>query len=258
MVLCYNENSYIIISHIDNIEVISIKKFVCFIFVLAFILIYCNNIDSKQKIRLVNTVSQYQKPTVILDAGHGGFDGGAVKGVTLEKDINLQFALSLECFFKAFGFSVVMTRTTDNGTQDSGLNTIREKKVSDIKNRLNLIENTDIECFISLHQNIFQIEKYSGTQVFFGQTNAFSRIYAENIQGFVKQNLQPENTRSIKGCERNIYLMYHTTKPAVLVECGFMSNYNELSKLLDENYQNKLNFCIINGILNGRKSIFNG
>jgi len=170
----------------------------------------------------------------------------------------LQFALSLECFLKAFGFSVIMTRTSDNGTQDDGLNTIREKKVSDIKNRLNLIENTEIECFISLHQNIFGVEKYSGTQVFYGQTNNTSKIYAQNIQNFVKQKLQSENTRSVKGCERNIYLMYHTSKPAVLVECGFMSNYNELKQLLDENYQNKLNFCILNGILMGRKSIFNG
>jgi len=238
--------------------VVNIKKCVCFVCVFAFILIYCNNIDSKQKIRLVNSVSQYQKPTIVLDAGHGGFDGGAVKGEILEKDINLQFALSLECFLKAFGFSVIMTRTSDNGTQDDGLNTIREKKVSDIKNRLNLIENTEIECFISLHQNIFGVEKYSGTQVFYGQTNNTSKIYAQNIQNFVKQKLQSENTRSVKGCERNIYLMYHTSKPAVLVECGFMSNYNELKQLLDENYQNKLNFCILNGILMGRKSIFNG
>lgn len=237
---------------------VNIKKCVCFVCVFAFILIYCNNIDSKQKIRLVNSVSQYQKPTIVLDAGHGGFDGGAVKDEILEKDINLQFALSLECFLKAFGFSVIMTRTSDNGTQDDGLNTIREKKVSDIKNRLDLIENTEIECFISLHQNIYGVEKYSGTQVFYGKANNTSKIYAQNIQNFVKQKLQSENTRSVKGCERNIYLMYHTSKPAVLVECGFMSNYNELKQLLDENYQNKLNFCILNGILMGRKSIFNG
>ena len=118
------------------------KKLICFVCISATILI-CNNIETQQKINTVNTVSKCIRPIIIVDAGHGGFDGGAVKGDVLEKDINLNFALSLEQFLKAYGFSVVMTRISDDGTQDNGLNTIREKKVSDIKNRLNLIENTE-------------------------------------------------------------------------------------------------------------------
>ena len=123
------------------------KKLICFVCISATILI-CNNIETQQKINTVNTVSKCIRPIIIVDAGHGGFDGGAVKGDVLEKDINLNFALSLEQFLKAYGFSVVMTRISDDGTQDSGLNTIREKKVSDIKNRLNSWTGNTVCSFI--------------------------------------------------------------------------------------------------------------
>ena len=89
-------------------------------------------------------------------------------------------------------------------------------------------------------------------------TDENSEIYGECIQAFVKTSLQNDNTRVIKPCGKNIYPMYHTTKPAVLVECGFMSNGEELQRLLDKEYRKKLNFCILNGILNGRKTINNG
>lgn len=222
------------------------------------IAIICNVTDNNYNILVSNTVVKQEKPTIIVDAGHGGFDGGAVKGSINEKDINLQFALSLETMLKAYGFNVIMTRTTDSGTEDKALGTIRLKKVSDIKNRLSLIENTDIECFISLHQNMFSVEKYSGSQVFYSANHQNGEVYANAIQESIKSLLQPDNNRKTKAVGKNIYLMYHTTKPAVLVECGFMSNYNELNLLLQSDYQNKLNFCILNGVLMGRKSILNG
>ncbi len=222
------------------------------------IAIICNVTDNNYNILVSNTVVKQEKPTIIVDAGHGGFDGGAVKGSINEKDINLQFALSLETMLKAYGFNVIMTRTTDSGTEDKALGTIRLKKVSDIKNRISLIENTDIECFISLHQNMFSVEKYSGSQVFYSANHQNGEVYANAIQESIKSLLQPDNSRKTKAVGKNIYLMYHTTKPAVLVECGFMSNYNELNLLLQSDYQNKLNFCILNGVLMGRKSILNG
>ncbi len=233
------------------------KRLACFLLVIPLVAV-CIAFDNDFGIKTANTVVMAQKPVIILDAGHGGFDGGAVSGDIVEKDINLQFALQLEPMLKAFGYNVVMTRTTDKGTEDDGLTTIRQKKVSDIKNRLNLIETTEIECFISLHQNMFSQSKYSGTQVFYGASNEQSAVIGECIQESVKSLLQSENNRLIKPCGKSIYLMYHTTKPAVLVECGFMSNENELENLLDENYRNSLNFCILNGILNGRKTINNG
>lgn len=233
------------------------KRLVCFLLIVPLVAV-CMAFDNDFVIKSANTVVLAKKPVIILDAGHGGFDGGAVHGDIVEKDINLQFALELEPMLKAFGYKVIMTRTTDRGTEDDGLSTIRQKKVSDIKNRLDLIENTEIECFISLHQNMFSQSQYSGTQVFYGVNNENSEIYGECIQAFVKTSLQNDNTRVIKPCGKNIYLMYHTTKPAVLVECGFMSNDEELQRLLDKEYRRKLNFCILNGILNGRKTINNG
>ena len=191
-------------------------------------------------------------PKIILDAGHGGFDGGAVSGEVLEKNINLSFALEFEPLLKAFGYEVIMTRVGDYGTDDEGLATIRRKKVSDIKNRLNLVENTNIECFVSMHQNIYSSTRFTGTQVFYSGNNEQGKTLAENIQECVKTLVQPNNNRRPKKCGKNIYLMYYTTKPAVLVECGFMSNDGELSNLLDDSYRGKINLCILTGIINGR------
>ena len=233
------------------------KRLICFLFALVLAMI-CWNIDSSFYIKSANAVAFSKKPIIIVDAGHGDFDGGAVKGDIIEKDINLEFAKSLEIMLKAFGYKVIMTRTTDTGTEDSGLSSIHSKKVSDIKNRLNLIENTDSLCFVSLHQNMFSQSKYKGTQVFYSKNNANSSVYGECIQSAVKTLLQNENNRLIKPCTKDIYLMYHTTKPAVLIECGFMSNEQELENLLCEEYRNKLNFCILIGILNGRNSVKNG
>ena len=131
------------------------KKTVCFCLVII-IAVFALALNEDCNLKSVNTVSKTQLPIIILDAGHGGFDGGAVVDDVVEKDINLNFALEMEPLLRAFGYDVIMTRTTDSGTEDAGLTTIRQKKVSDIRNRLNLIENTKIECFLSMHQNIKQ------------------------------------------------------------------------------------------------------
>lgn len=232
------------------------KKLLCFCFAI-FVAIFALALNEDCKFKSVNTVTKPNKaPTIILDAGHGGFDGGAVVGDVVEKDINLKFALELEPMLRAYGYNVIMTRATDKGTEDSGLKTIRQKKVSDIKNRLSLVENTEIECFLSIHQNKFSSEKYSGTQVFYSANNEKSKYIAQSIQDSVKSLLQNDNNREIKACDENIYLMYKTTKPAVLVECGFMSNSEELNKLLQSDYRKKLCYSILIGIIKGRN--FNG
>lgn len=228
------------------------KKVLCFLVSAIIFLAVIISIKSNNAIKNANAVAKVAMPKIVLDAGHGGFDGGAVNGEVLEKNINLSFALEFEPLLKAFGYDVIMTRVGDYGTDDEGLNTIRQKKVSDIKNRLKLVENTDIECFVSIHQNIFSASKFKGTQVFYSGNNNVSKTLAKNIQNSVKTFVQPNNNRLVKECGKNIYLMYHTTKPAVLVECGFMSNENELRNLLDKNYRGKINLCILNGIINGR------
>ena len=181
---------------------------------------------------------------ILLDAGHGGEDGGAIGvGGIIEKDINLSITLKTALFFKFFGYEVEFTRETDKMTCDNGLKTQRERKVSDIKNRLKQIDKSSCLCAISIHQNIFGGEA-KGAQVFYGGNNPESKLIAESVQNGIFSLLQPENKRIIKQTTKDIYILYHTEKPAILVECGFISNSSEAALLGDDNYQNKMAFAI--------------
>lgn len=195
------------------------------------------------------SVSNPKYKTVIIDAGHGGPDGGtSAEDGTLEKNINLQIAVKLDEFLKSMGIETVMIRSEDISVHDDYAKTIREKKISDIKNRLSVIENTDSAVFVSIHQNHFSQSKYSGLQVFYSKNNQESRSLADFVRQSVITSLQPENSREIKESGSDIYLLYHATVPAVMVECGFLSNYEEAQKLKDEEYQRKLAFLIALGI----------
>lgn len=188
--------------------------------------------------------------TVVLDAGHGGIDGGTTADDgTPEKIINLQIAQKLEQILNAMGIKTVMTRTDDESIHDSDANTIRQKKVSDIKNRLKIIENTENAIFVSIHQNHFGDSKYSGTQVFYSKNNPRSKELAEAIRAQIILNLQKENTREVKQSGTEIYLLYHSKVPSVMVECGFLSNKNETEKLKQESYQRQLAFLTALGIV---------
>ncbi len=189
-------------------------------------------------------------PIVIIDAGHGGFDGGAVSvDGTPEKNINLSVSLFLNEFLIALGFNTIMTREQDISLEDKGLSTIRSRKTSDIHNRMKIMEDTDNSIFVSIHQNFYTQSKYSGTQVFYSPEFAEdSSLLARCIQESVVTALQPENKREIKRCDSSVFLMYKAVKPAVLVECGFLSNPQEATILKDENYQKKIALCIALGI----------
>lgn len=187
--------------------------------------------------------------TVIVDAGHGGVDGGtSANDGTLEKHLNLQIALKLESILKSMGINTVMTRTEDISIHDESANTIRNKKISDLKNRLSIINNTDDSVFVSIHQNHFSNPIYYGTQIFYSKNNPESSILANSIRQSVISVLQKDNTREIKQSGTDIYLLHHAQTPAVMVECGFLSNADETAKLKDENYQRKLAFMIAIGI----------
>lgn len=187
---------------------------------------------------------------IIIDAGHGGEDGGAIAiDGTLEKDLNLSIALKTGAFLRLLGYNVLFTRESDTMTCDNGLSSQRTKKVSDIKNRLNLIEQSDCKCFLSIHQNFFG-GKANGAQVFYGKNNYESQILAEYVQNGISSMLQKDNKREIKKTTDDIYILYRTTKPAILVECGFISDKNDLNNLKDENYQNKIAFSIACSTLN--------
>jgi N-acetylmuramoyl-L-alanine amidase len=192
---------------------------------------------------------KYQK-TVIIDPGHGGPDGGAV-GVdgAIEKNINLAISLKLRNFFLASGFKVIMTREDDRTISDKSAKTIRAMKTSDLHNRLKIANAHPEALFISIHQNIYDSSYYSGAQVFYSTNNADSKVLAQTLQLDIRNMLQPQNLREIKPAQSNLYILYKAKSPAVMVECGFLSNPAECKKLQDDSYQNKMAFAIFYGTL---------
>lgn len=197
-----------------------------------------------------NIENTKMQPNVIIDCGHGGEDGGAVSSKGLvEKDVNLQIGLALQLFMKQGGFDVEMIRTTDTAVYDKEASTLREKKVSDIHNRSDIVNEHDNNILISIHQNKFEQSQYHGTQVFYSENSEKSKELAEYIRLAVKGLLQNENNRQCKAATKDIYILYNSTVPAVLVECGFLSNPEEESKLRTELYRNQIAFSIYSGFL---------
>lgn len=194
----------------------------------------------------------YNFDTIVIDAGHGGEDSGAVAdNGTLEKDINLDIAIKLNEMLLSSGFHTLMTREKDVAIYDKDQDeNLRQKKVSDMQNRLELINSTPNNILVSIHQNKFPEKKYSGTQVFFSKNNKLSEILASNIQSSVKNLIQPQNNREIKPANKDIFILYNSKVPAIIVECGFISNDEELNKLNNEDYKSKIAFAIYCGILN--------
>ncbi|MBQ9552095.1 MAG: N-acetylmuramoyl-L-alanine amidase [Clostridia bacterium] len=188
--------------------------------------------------------------SIILDPGHGGEDGGAsAADGTLEKTINLQIAKQLEPMLNACGYQTILLRESDSLIGDNSLPTIRQRKVSDIRRRLAMVEMNPDSLLISIHQNHFTDPKYDGAQVFYSGNDPQSRLLADCIQEAIVTRLQPDNTREIKQTGSNIYLLYHCKTPAVMVECGFLSNPAEAARLKDEAYQKEMAFSVLCGIL---------
>lgn len=190
---------------------------------------------------------------IIIDPGHGGEDGGAV-GVDgiIEKDINLAISLKVRDYLEASGYKVIMTRDTDTAIYDEDAESLRNKKRSDLHNRAKIINDNAAEgnIFVSIHQNKFPDSKYFGTQIFYSKNDPKSQNLASGIKDSVVGLIQPENTREIKAADKKIFLLDKSKIPAVVVECGFLSNKEEALKLTDKNYQNKMAFCIYCGIIN--------
>ena len=200
--------------------------------------------------KAVDASSNVKYKKVIIDAGHGGVDGGtSADDGTLEKNLNLQIALKLDEMLNSFGVETVLIRETDISIHDADAQTIRQKKVSDLKNRLNIINNTDDSIFVSIHQNHFGESQYHGTQIFYSKNNPDSQKLADCIRLPVVSYLQTDNTREIKQSGSEIFLLSNAQSPSVMVECGFLSNSDETNRLKDENYQQKLAFIISLGII---------
>ena len=187
------------------------------------------------------------KLTVIIDAGHGGIDPGAVGNGLVEKDLNLSVAKKLGCFLNLSDVNVVFTRTDDDLLGDG--DTIRAHKVADLKERLCILEKTENAIFVSIHMNKFTTESIHGLQTFYSTAEANSQKLAQHIQSSVKM-LDADNNREVKPDDGNIFILKNATKTAVLVECGFISNPEEAALLSTDEYQNSIAFVIYTGIIN--------
>lgn len=176
---------------------------------------------------------------------HGGPDGGASSGDVLEKDLNLSVSLKLRDIVNANGNSAVMTRETDDVEMSQNG---KYSKKTDLQHRMDVLNSSQGDIFISIHMNKFSDSKYSGAQVFSSDNGDESKQLGEIIQSSLKNNLDNSNTRAAKGNERNVYILKNAKVPAVLVECGFLSNPDELKLLTEEEYQKKLSEAIYKGI----------
>lgn len=196
---------------------------------------------------VMQTVTQTPAPVIVLDPGHGGEDGGAVSCTGCkESELNLEIGLRLNDLLRFFGIRTVMTRSEDKSVYDANAVTVSEKKVSDLKNRAKLTNETPNALFVSIHQNQFSDGKYSGAQVFYATTEG-SRALAEQLQMLLRELLDPDNHREAKESSA-VWLMEHINCTGVLVECGFLSNDEEEKRLKTPEYQKKLACVIACGI----------
>lgn len=166
----------------------------------------------------------------------------------LEKDINLTISNDISDLLNFLGFNVTKTRESDSALDTSG-ETIRARKVSDMKKRLEIFNSQENNIIISIHQNKFTESKYFGTQIFYSPNNPDSEVLAKSIKLSVKKQLQPNNERECKKADSGIYLLKNTKNPAVIVECGFISNPDECKKLLTKEYQKQISYTIVTGFL---------
>ena len=188
------------------------------------------------------------RPLILLDAGHGGFDGGTVASDdTVEKDINLEVTTDLSVVLRLLGYRVSTTRKTDTALDDDPTKTIRERKRADMAARLALYDAASL--VISIHQNHFPDASCRGTQVFYSTNHPDSEVLAEKIRQATVSRLQPDNRRACKAGSKDILLLHKTTSPAVIVECGFLSNPEERALLKSEHYRRRLALAFADGIV---------
>ena len=230
------------------------KKANIFAYILYYTLILSVLVASSYGISTAATVMAQITPVdgrtcIIIDAGHGGVDGGTTSctGI-LESQINLQISLRLDDLLHLLGYETKMIRTTDVSVYTEG-ESIAAKKVSDLKNRVKTVNETENAVLISIHQNYFDDGRYSGAQVFY---NKEGNLLSKELQRELISTLDSSNTRQAK-MSSGIYLMEKVSCPATLIECGFLSNPEEEAKLRDPIYQKKLCSviaCVISRYLN--------
>ena len=193
-----------------------------------------------------------ERSVIVIDAGHGGEDGGAVAADgTVESSINLAIVQDLDALLRFLGCETRMTRTEDAAIYSNGARTLREKKASDLKNRVALVNETPNAVLLSIHQNSLPASRrVHGAQAFHARTEG-SEALAESVQVALNAAVNPGNEKSRKVIDKSVYLMKNISCPAVLVECGFLSNAEEAARLCETDYQRKLAVTVAAGFLAG-------
>ena len=188
--------------------------------------------------------------TIILDAGHGNPDGGATSndGNIIESELNLDIVLKLQNLLESSNCTVILTRSDENGIYDADSTTIRQQKVSDMKNRVKIANESNAELFVSIHMNKLDQTQYSGWQTFYKNKDDTSKKISQNIQTSLNYFMKKENKREIKSIS-GIYLTKNVEIPLVIIECGFLSNSEEANLLKTESYQDELVWSIYIGIM---------
>ena len=194
------------------------------------------------------------KTVWVIDAGHGGEDGGAVAvDGSKESDMNLAIARRLDALLVLLGEETRMTRTEDISIHDGSASTLREKKRSDLENRVELVNSTQGAILVSIHQNSLPSSKRTqGAQVFYGKKEGSAEL-ANTVQRALNQTVNAGNEKTKKAIDASIFLMKNVTAPAILIECGFLSNESETALLKSGEYQQKLAVVIASGLLRSSK-----
>ncbi len=226
------------------------KKIVIMFSILSLIVVACYVAIIPQKTNSIETVSlPVSNKTIVLDAGHGIPDEGAesANGVT-ESSINLKITKKVQLLLEQSGCKVVLTRSDENGIYNLNSKTLREMKVSDIKNRVKIGNSSSADAFISIHLNKIPQSQYYGWQTFFKANDEKSEELAKSLQEELNSSIQKENKREALKISGK-YIIDHVEIPIAIVECGFLSNPEEEKLLQDDNYQSKLAWGIYNGIM---------
>ncbi len=193
-------------------------------------------------------LTDVSRAVVILDAGHGGADGGAVSLNNVpEAQINLKITFKIRDFMGFLGIPAALTRDSEGSLDYDPGKTLRENKSADIKARLRMSQNMPLCDFLSIHLNKFGQSKYYGAQVFYGDKNADSQRLADTIQSALREYLDKDNERQAKPAPKTVFLMKNIEAPTVTVECGFLSNPEEEARLVSDEYQTMVAIAVTKG-----------
>ena len=220
------------------------------IFLSVFVFILTTG-NAEEQNKYISTVSlPASGKTIVIDAGHGVPDEGAQSSNgTTEAETNLKIALKLQNLLEQSGCTVILTRSDENAIYDIDSKTLKQKKISDIKNRVKIGNESSADIFVSIHLNKIPQSQYSAWQCFYKDGNENSTKLAKTIQENLNKSIQKENKRVAMKLD-NVYIIKHVEIPISIVECGFLSNPEEEKDLLEDSYQNKLAWGIYNGIIN--------